>query len=70
MGNPTNWFEILGGRAELEKILAERVKQAREAAEAILALQTNPRVSFRTRVTSLTKLIALAKKYKRYTANG
>ena len=57
-------------RAELEKILAERVKQAREAAEAILALQTNPRVSFRTRFTSLTKLIALAKKYKRYTANG
>jgi hypothetical protein len=57
-------------RAELEKILAERVKQAREAAELILSLQTNPRVSFRTRITSLTKLIALAKKYKRYTANG
>ena len=57
-------------RAELDRILAERAKEGRQAAEAILALQTNPRVSFRTRITSLTKLIALAKKYKRYTANG
>ena len=57
-------------RLMLEQILAERTMEGRQAAEAILALQTNPRVSFRTRVTSLTKLIALAKKYKRYTANG
>ena len=57
-------------RAELDRILAKRAKEGRQAAEAILSLQTNPRVSFRTRITSLAKLIALAKKYKRYTANG
>ena len=57
-------------RAELDRILAERAKEGRQAAEAILSLQTNPRVSFRTRITSLTKLIALAKKCTRSRAEG